>query len=262
MNSRKSCLLLTYPLAQREGLTISEEKMVYTLLADIFAGDYEEYHLKAHPDDRTDFSEIENFKIINRQVLSELLWYETKTEYDVAISAISTSTNNLLCVKKRIILDSQFSKEYKNLIKYFACIKMIKHAGKIGSPIVGIGLFDQMMEAIVLRISDGMFKYEKYSKTAVQKEGIAIIGREVTGTDIEELAAYRFCIFLERPQSIFGLRTICIHKIPKKYYSFVNADIEQIYISERIKWELPLRVPMNVTGIELMIEKGEEVYEY
>lgn len=262
VNSRKSCLLLTYPLAQREGLTISEEKMVYTLLADIFAGDYEEYHLKAHPDDRTDFSEIENFKIINRQVLSELLWYETKTEYDVAISAISTSTNNLLCVKKRIILDSQFSKEYKNLIKYFACIKMIKHAGKIGSPIVGIGLFDQMMEAIVLRISDGMFKYEKYSKTAVQKEGIAIIGREVTGTDIEELAAYRFCIFLERPQSIFGLRTICIHKIPKKYYSFVNADIEQIYISERIKWELPLRVPMNVTGIELMIEKGEEVYEY
>lgn len=259
INNRKSCLLLTYPLAQREKLTISEEKMIYTLLADIFANGYEEYHLKAHPDDRTDFSEIEGFKIINRQVLSELLWYETKTEYDVAISAVSTSLNNLLCVKKGITLDAQFSKEHQNLIKYFVCIKVIERVGKVSSQIVGIELFDQMMEAIVSHASNGTFEYTKQTNNASRNGKIAVIGKSVVDTDIEELSDYEFCIFIKEPQNISDLKTISIRKIPQKKYSFLNADIEQIYVSERINFDLPFRIPMDITGIELVIEEGENL---
>lgn len=256
MNDRKSCLLLTYPLAQREKLTVSEEKMVYTLLADIFASGYEEYHLKAHPDDRTDFSEIEGFKIVNRQVLSELLWYETKTEYDIAISAVSTSLNNLLCVKNGITLDAQFSKEYKNLIKYFICVKVIECVRKTNGQIVGIGLFDQMMEAMVLHASNGKFEYVKHTDNVNGSGKIAIIGKDVADMEAVGMSGYEFCIFIDKPQNITGLKSLSIHKVPKKNYSFINADIEEIYISEYVKFELSFRIPMEVTGIELVIEEG------
>lgn len=108
INNKRVCLLLTYPLAQREKFTINEEKQCYSLLADMFGADCDEVHLKAHPDDRTDFSEIEGIKIINRNVLSELLWYETKTQYVKAIATVSTSMNNLLCVDKGIVFDVTF----------------------------------------------------------------------------------------------------------------------------------------------------------
>lgn len=78
INQNSACLLLTYPLAQREKFTVNQEKMCFSLLADIFGSDCDEIHLKAHPDDRTDFSDIEGLTIINRNVLSELLWYEKK----------------------------------------------------------------------------------------------------------------------------------------------------------------------------------------
>ena len=88
--------------------------MCFSLLADIFGSDCDEIHLKAHPDDRTDFSDIEGLTIINRNVLSELLWYEKKTMYKKAYATVSTSTNNLLCVEKKTSFDSKFVSECNN----------------------------------------------------------------------------------------------------------------------------------------------------
>lgn len=256
-NSKKTCLLLTYPLAQREKLTIGEEKKIYTLLADVFASGYEEYHLKAHPDDRTDFSEIEDFKVVNRQVLSELLWYETKTEYDIAISAVSTSLNNLLCVKQGITLDAQFSKEYRNLITYFSCVKIIEHIQGISGKVIGIGLYDQMMEAIILNASKEKLEYEGDVRNSDVGK-IAVFGNNSDAVTRAEMINYACLIFINKPQNTTGLKRIVIREVPKKKYSFLNMEMHDIYISEKINLELPIKVSMKVTGMDLVISEGEQ----
>ncbi len=254
-NRKKTCLLLTYPLAQREKITVEAEKKIYALLADIFANGYEEYHLKAHPDDRTDFSEIEDFKIINRQVLSELLWYETKTEYDIAISVVSTSLNNLLCIRRGVTMDEVFSKEYKNLIKYFCCVKIAESIQYSNKKIFGIGLYDQMMEAIISHATNGELKYEYQIDDNNKFKKLIIIGEESTEEVITDKLEEEILIYINEPSNFIGTKKILIQEIPKKKYSFLSVESQKIYISENVNLQLPIKIPMEVTGIELVVRE-------
>ena len=200
---------------------------------------------------------IEDFKVVNRQVLSELLWYETKTEFDIAISAVSTSLNNLLCVKQGITLDAQFSKEYRNLITYFSCVKIIEHIQGISGKVIGIGLYDQMMEAIILNASKEKLEYEGDVRNSDVGK-IAVFGNNSDAVTRAEMINYACLIFINKPQNTTGLKRIVIREVPKKKYSFLNMEMHDIYISEKINLELPIKVSMKVTGMDLVISEGEQ----
>ncbi len=118
-------LILTYPLAQRLGITYGEQYMFYALVMDIFAHN-KSIHLKPHPDDRGDYAGFEDVKVIPKAVLSELLWYVTKTKYDMAINAVSTSMGALQNYREGISLSREFVEEKQNLFLYYAVALLIK----------------------------------------------------------------------------------------------------------------------------------------
>lgn len=127
--SKAACLMLTYPLSGRCGLTEREHIEVYSLLMDIFCKDMA-VHFKPHPDDKVDYDKYfgneADFRLINRQILSELLEFETKTNYQKAITTVSTSTNNLQNCEKKIVFGKEFEESYKYLLLYYGCYLTIK----------------------------------------------------------------------------------------------------------------------------------------
>ena len=125
------CLLLSYPLVTRSGLTLASHLTIYTLLADIFAP-HMAIHLKPHPDDKVNYKgKLSEFNIINKQVLSELLEFETKTIYKKAIATVSTSTNNLQNAKEKIAFGYLFEKEYINLLPYYCYYRILSKISEI-----------------------------------------------------------------------------------------------------------------------------------
>ena len=70
------------------------------------------------------------------------------------------------------------------------------------------------------------------------------------------MSRYEFCMFIDRPQNMIGLKTLTIQGVPRKKYSFLSASIQEIYISENISLNLPIKIPMKVTGIDLVINEG------
>lgn len=127
--SKSTCLILTYPLSTRSGLTEEEYVETYLLLMDMFGYD-KVIHFKPHPDDKVDhqkyFSSLKDFKLINRQVLSELLEFETKTRYVRAVTTVSTSTNNLQNCDEKVVFGKSFEDDYKKLIPYFSYCLLLK----------------------------------------------------------------------------------------------------------------------------------------
>lgn len=127
--SKLSCLMLTYPLASRSGLTEKEHIEVYRLLMDIFCQD-RVVHFKPHPDDPVDYTKYfrnePDFRLINKQILSELLEFETKTKYQKAITTVSTSTNNLQNCEEKIVFGKEFEQEYKNLLLCYGYFLMAR----------------------------------------------------------------------------------------------------------------------------------------
>lgn len=250
INQNSACLLLTYPLAQREKFTVNQEKMCFSLLADIFGSDCDEIHLKAHPDDRTDFSDIEGLTIINRNVLSELLWYEKKTMYKKAYATVSTSTNNLLCVEKKTSFDSKFVQEYKYLIKYYIAVKLIEYIAqkeKREITVLGDDVYVSLVNAIIneqshLRISDGEF-------------ADCVISKSVT----DRVAVSKLAVILDSPLEKQNYRKIVIKKTREKNYNFLDLNTEEIYISKKIKLEKALSIDMRICGIKIQVYSMDTV---
>lgn len=126
---KASCLILTYPLSTRSGLTEKEHIEVYRLLMDIFCKD-KVVHFKPHPDDKVDYNKYfgneRDFRLINKQILSELLEFETKTYYQKAITTVSTSTNNLQNCGEKIVFGKEFEKDYKYLLLCYGYYLVVK----------------------------------------------------------------------------------------------------------------------------------------
>lgn len=244
INRNKACLLLTYPLAQREKFTVNEEKMCYALLADIFGGDCDEIHLKAHPDDRTDFSDIEGLTIVNRNVLSELLWYEMKTTYNKAYATVSTSTNNLLCAEKKTAFDSTFCYEYKYLIRYYVAVILAEYIAVQNNAVINIlgdEVYAPLLNAIVIE--------QEHLKVADNQNADCIISKEVTDRVMDS----NMSVILERPLESENYMKVIIRKKRVKKYSFLDLRDEEIYIPRTIEIKKPIVVDMKITGMKIQI---------
>lgn len=250
-NCNSACLLLTYPLAQREKFSIKEEKMCYTLLADIFGNDCDEIHLKAHPDDRTDFSEIQGLTIVNKNVLSELLWYEKKTIYKKAYATVSTSMNNLLCVEQGTAFDSTFCKEYKFLVRYYVAVLLVSlEVKKTHDPlsISGINVYDEMIKALMKQYIPDC----SYVEGDEQEMAECLIAKSTDAIDSDALSKKRI-ILLNRPTNTEDFRRIIVRKHTFRNYDFVDLNMEELYISNNFKLDLPLTIDMKITGIQIQI---------
>jgi len=248
-NDASACLLLTYPLAQREKLTHEEEKYIFTLLADIYAPECSEYHLKAHPDDRTDFSGINGFRIIDKGILSELLWYETKTNYELAISTVSTSLNNIQCAKRGMTFGPEFSKKWFYLLRCYVIAKLIEK-NKAGNKvrICGIGVYDEMFGQTFESVLTGEVEYKSANCLEKNRYDFAVV------SDNDAIAVTEQCdavFFLEKPKKDI-VRTIRIHK--KKLgrnYGFVNEEPEYIYFIAQRNIDVALNFLLQVTDMEI-----------
>ena len=249
-NTKRTCLFLTYPLAQREKFTLYEEKMCYTLLADIFGNDCEEIHIKAHPDDRTDFSNIEGLTIINRNVLSELLWYETKTQYVKAFATVSTSMNNLLCIDQGTSFDATFCKEYKNLLRYYVISKVIGEDYKSNQEcrVAGVEIYHDMMKTL-LEESQGHFNYMNDEETDDTYHYLVAMNEK----QINNEGLYTKIVLLDAPKNTENYRHILIRKKKVKNYDFINLVTEDFYISNNFEIVFPLLLDMEITGIKLQV---------
>ncbi len=125
-NEENDCtLILTYPLAQRLEMTYAEQYLIYALIMDIFSHN-KSIHLKPHPDDKGDYSKFENVTVIPKTILAELLWYVTKTRYDIAITAVSTSMGALKNYKEGIGFSREFVEEKQNLFLHYAAALIVK----------------------------------------------------------------------------------------------------------------------------------------
>lgn len=146
---RPTCLVLTYPLSTRSGLTEEEHLEAYRLIMDIFC-ENKLVHFKPHPDDKVNYSNYferePDFKLINKQILSELLEFETKTTYLKAITTVSTSTNNLQNTSQKIVFGKAFEDGYKKLLPYFGYYKFLE---KLCRPedyfLAASGLYTEML---------------------------------------------------------------------------------------------------------------------
>ena len=118
-------LILTYPLAQRLGMSFSDQYLFYAFVMDIFAHN-KIIHLKPHPDDKGDYSLFEGVEIIPKTVLAELLWFVTRTKYDKAITAVSTSMGALKNYDEGLIFPREFVEEKGNLFLYYVASLIVK----------------------------------------------------------------------------------------------------------------------------------------
>lgn len=118
-------LILTYPLAQRLGMSFSDQYLFYAFVMDIFAHN-KIIHLKPHPDDKGDYSEFEGVEIIPKTILAELLWFVTKTKYDKAITAVSTSMGALKNYNEGLVFPKEFVEEKGKLFLYYAASLIVK----------------------------------------------------------------------------------------------------------------------------------------
>lgn len=118
-------LILTYPLAQRLGMTFEDQYQIYALLMDIYARN-KKIHIKPHPDDKGDYSRFKNVRVIPKTILAELTEYATATHYDIALTAVSTSMGGLTNYEKGIVLSREFVEKKTKLFLYYAVALMLK----------------------------------------------------------------------------------------------------------------------------------------
>lgn len=177
---KTTCLVLTYPLSTRSGLTETEHIEVYRLIMDIFCED-KMVHFKPHPDDKVIYSKYfdhePDFRLINKQILSELLEFETKTNYLKAITTVSTSTNNLQNSKYKIVFGKEFEAGYKKLLPYFGYYAFLE---KICPPekytVISANMYTEMLSNIFqyrnnspsgITVHDGGLKPEDKNSTKI-----------------------------------------------------------------------------------------------
>lgn len=251
-NTKSALLLLTYPLAQREKFSVLEERCCYAYLADIFGEKYEEVYLKAHPDDRTNFGDIEGIKVINRNVLSELLWYETKTIFCKAIATVSTSMNNLLCIKEGVAFDTTFCNEYHNLLIYYSIAKVIQEYERAcGEQIViqGIGIYNEMFSEML----NSLCQKVQFNVNSTCYYNIAVydMDDDINSKD----GTIRFSI--QKPECEENYKCILLKKFKKRNYDFINLKSECFYVSKNAPFHFPININMDISGIKIILTEKE-----
>lgn len=252
VNKKKACLLLTYPLAQREKFTVNEEKMCFALLADIFGYDCDEIHLKAHPDDRTDFTDIDGLIIVNRNVLSELLWYEKKTIYKKVYATVSTSTNNLLCAEKKVAFDSMFCQEYKYLIKYYIAVMLMAHQARKENRVWNVFMEDVYV-SLVSALIDTQDKLDATESVLFD----CVISKTVT----ERVETSKMAVILDAPSDSENYRKLVIKKSRIKNYDFLDLNSEEIYVSKEFKIEEPIFFEMKICGMKIQVYSMDNIQD-
>ena len=112
-------------------------------ICDVFADEIGTVYLKPHPDDKIMYSLFKDVYLVEPKVLSELLWFETKAKFNTTICAVSSAANNLTDVGNKVIFDTEFSKNYKDLIKYYSAALYLSSLNKKLN-ICPINLYNQM----------------------------------------------------------------------------------------------------------------------
>lgn len=149
VSHQKTCLLLTYPMAQRLGITFSEQYYIYAQLLDIFAGECK-VHIKPHPDDNGVYDgRYKNSHIIDKAIPSELLWYVAKTKYCKAVSVISSSLNSLTEFEIGIAINQEFSTHYNDLLRYYMCAHLIKFITNDYESIHFVNIYNDLLFAML-----------------------------------------------------------------------------------------------------------------
>ena len=161
--SSKKDLLLTWHYNNMRMMTLKEQYLFFTTLADYFHDYNKQLYIKPHPSDiQAKYKNIfKDATILEPFLPSELLPYCTDDKYDVAITNWSTSIYGLKTSINQIInFDKRIDNSYIYFDKYYAIVMYLKHNK---SKDIKHLFFYEINEIQLVRMLEYYFKdYKKY----------------------------------------------------------------------------------------------------
>lgn len=244
-----ACLILTYPLVNRLGISFEEQQFIYACFADMFSENGEIIYLKLHPDDHLDYTTLGNhIRVLPTGTLSELISYETGAHFQRAVSAVSTAMNNLAHIPNKVYFDKGIVTHYQELIRYFVMGDFIRQfASK--KAVVGIGTYDMMLKNV------------NPTENCSEDGTIYVVGSGAEKNDImqiaERLKEEDMLLSLEEFE---GSSRILISKQPQMGFYLCDLQDEFLYVRTSKKRTCPfyMKKYMPTLNVDLVAEEVKE----
>ncbi len=169
IKEKQKNLLLTWHYCNMKYLSLDEEHLFFSLLADYFSSPNEKLIIKPHPSDvQGEYDKwFKDAIILNRFIPSELIPYCFTGKFKNGITNWSTSVNSLGDIINKIInFDTRIDNTFKEIDIYYVVtefLKVIKYKTKI--------YLYNINEILLKRLIDTYFKdYENYYELIVIDE--------------------------------------------------------------------------------------------
>lgn len=261
--NEKSCLILTYPLADRMKISKADQQFIYACFADLFSKGLDLIYIKPHPDDHVDYSTLSEIEIIPSGVLSELLSYRIGGKIQRAVSAVSTALNNLSEINEKIYFDSGITAHYKELIRYWVVVRCIAHMMKAEDTIICIGTCDMILNNLLSVSEDENLKNQIIYHMQDMQETVSGKRIYILGTDAEEKdleSVQHMCTeqdIMISFHEFMGANTLQISKNRLRGAYLSDLEDEFLYIKYQCKSERPLHFEqiMKIMNIRIIVKE-------
>ena len=230
----ESCLILTYPLSNRLGISEKDQIMIYACMADIFSADGASMYIKPHPDDHVDYSVLgRTVNIIPSVYLSELLTYAIGVNFSMALTIVSTSLNNLIDIPRRFIFSKALLSNKEKILSYYILAVLISRLETV--KVVYIGSYAELLNNLLISLkslNQLSFENENFEKETVYifdfNEGETKIENEITkalscGCSIISFTKFEGCSVLK------------ISKQPRQGTFLVDLSDDCLYLRSHLE---------------------------
>ena len=261
--NEKSCLILTYPLADRMKISKADQQFIYACFADLFSKGLDLIYIKPHPDDHVDYSTLSEIEIIPSGVLSELLSYRIGGKIQRAVSAVSTALNNLSEINEKFYFDSGITAHYKELIRYWVVVRCIAHMMKAEDTIICTGTCDMILNNLLSVSEDENLKNQIIYHMQDMQETVSGKRIYILGTDAEEKdleSVQHMCTeqdIMISFHEFMGANTLQISKNRLRGAYLSDLEDEFLYIKYQCKSERPLHFEqiMKIMNIRIIVKE-------
>lgn len=245
-----ACLLLTYPMSRRMGISESEQKLIYATLIDLLTSDGQPVYLKPHPDDLIDYTDFIAVHKIPAGVLSELLKYAVRGSFSCGISAVSTALNGMTDIPNKIYFDEGLIAHRDELFRYFAANVLLEQVCNPRIVFVQAGACDTLVKNLL-----GDRNWTNTLSASFSEDVVYFLGNDTEETTMQQVitqSGESDVIISFHPFD--GGLPIKISKRKKTGTYMTDLEDEFLYVKGLRPVALQFKREMKMLNIDLIIE--------